>query len=193
MASKEQLFFLSAKHCWHVFPGPTISSFGAHEMRVIFHSDGFGTANGFDAHYEIREAFEEEVPTRKDRRHCGELIEANDQQTTGHFGWSKCRNLFCIFIAESPGYPVKYGTNKQCDWEIRVRPQHQVLLKPNAFNVEGQMTAEKVDCMRLAIGNILTFPHTTQLFLFHAVPSSVSIWTCKIAVGICKCAGRICK
>lgn len=125
---------LQAKHCWHIFPGPTISSFGAHEMRVVFHSDGFGTANGFDAHYEIRDAFEEEVPhLRKDKRHCGELIQTNEGRTTGHF--------------ESPGYPVKYGTNKQCDWEIRVRPGHQVLLRPNAFNVEGQMTDEKIDCM----------------------------------------------
>ncbi|CAK5114740.1 unnamed protein product [Meloidogyne enterolobii] len=124
---------LQAQHCWNVFPGPTISSFGAHEMRVVFHSDGFGTANGFDAHYEIRDAFEEEVPHRKDKRHCGELIQANEELTTGHF--------------ESPGYPVKYGTNKQCDWEIRVRSGHQVLLRPNAFNIEGQMTDEKIDCM----------------------------------------------
>ena len=48
-----------------------------------------------------------------------------------------------MLLSESPGFPVKYGTNKTCDWEIRVRPGHQVLLKPNTFNVEGQMTEER--------------------------------------------------
>lgn len=57
-------FRSSAKHCWPVFPGPTVSAHGAHEMRVVFHSDGFGTANGFDAHYQIRPALREEVPTK---------------------------------------------------------------------------------------------------------------------------------
>lgn len=65
-------------------------------MRVVFHSDGFGTANGFDAHYEIRDAFEEEVPNlRKDKRHCGALIQTNDERsTTGHFGMISRINKF---------------------------------------------------------------------------------------------------
>uniref|UniRef100_A0A183BT09 CUB domain-containing protein n=1 Tax=Globodera pallida TaxID=36090 RepID=A0A183BT09_GLOPA len=127
---------LQAKHCWHVFPGPTVSALGSREMRVVFHSDNFGTANGFDARYEIRPAATKKVSDAKD---CKEgspstaLIQSDDQRTSGHFA--------------SPGFPVKYTKNLTCDLEIRVREGHQVLLKANMFNVEGQMTDEKVDCM----------------------------------------------
>lgn len=53
---------VSAKHCWTIFPGPTISGFGSHEMRVTFFSNSYGTANGFNTQYIIRKAFEEAVP-----------------------------------------------------------------------------------------------------------------------------------
>ena len=33
-------------------------------MRIVFKSNDFGTANGFNAYYEIRPAFKEEIPTK---------------------------------------------------------------------------------------------------------------------------------
>ncbi|KAL3077910.1 hypothetical protein niasHS_013439 [Heterodera schachtii] len=145
---------LQAKHCWHVFPGPTVSAHGSHEMRVVFHSDNFGTANGFDARYEIRPAATKKVSDTKDCKEgkpSATTIEANEQRTTGHFGrnWQKNERVLKEFgqFKASPGFPVKYTKNLTCDLEIRVREGHQVLLKANMFNVEGQMTEEKVDCM----------------------------------------------
>lgn len=44
-----------------MFPGPTISTHGSNEMLVVFNSDFIGTANGFNAFYEIREAFKENI------------------------------------------------------------------------------------------------------------------------------------
>lgn len=57
-------FWFIAKHCWTMFPGPTISQFGSHEMLVVFSSDSFGTANGFNAFYEIRDSFKEDIPSK---------------------------------------------------------------------------------------------------------------------------------
>lgn len=48
-----------------MFPGPIISTFGAHELRVIFSSDSSGTANGFNAIYEIRKSRKEDVPLKR--------------------------------------------------------------------------------------------------------------------------------
>jgi hypothetical protein len=88
-----------------------ISSFGSHQMRVVFNTDGFGTANGFNAFYEIRPAFKEEVPAKgsfyiesqnptffnflegSDAHHCGFQIQANDEVQAGYF--------------TSPGFPIK--------------------------------------------------------------------------------------
>lgn len=47
-----------------MFPGPTISTHGSNEMLVVFNSDFIGTANGFNAFYEIREAFKENIPLK---------------------------------------------------------------------------------------------------------------------------------
>ena len=67
-----------------------------------------------------------------DSRHCGHLIEPNPMKTSGYF--------------YSPGYPVKYGKDMICDWLIRARPGHQILLKLVAMDVEGEITATKVNC-----------------------------------------------
>uniref|UniRef100_A0AC34QJ52 CUB domain-containing protein n=1 Tax=Panagrolaimus sp. JU765 TaxID=591449 RepID=A0AC34QJ52_9BILA len=126
---------LQAKHCWTIFPGPTISTFGSHEMKVVFSSDSFGTANGFKALYEIRRAFKESVPSKidhSDSRHCGHLIQPNALKTSGFF--------------YSPGYPVKYSKDLICDWEIQARSGHQILLKLVAMDVEGEITDKKVSC-----------------------------------------------
>uniref|UniRef100_A0A914XX19 CUB domain-containing protein n=1 Tax=Panagrolaimus superbus TaxID=310955 RepID=A0A914XX19_9BILA len=126
-----------AKHCWTIFPGPTITTFGAHEMRVIFSSDSFGTDNGFKAFYEIRRAFKEDVPKHSDSRHCGHLIQASDQMPSGYFS--------------SPGFPVKYNKDLICDWQILARPGHQILLRLTKMEVEGEMSESKINCKNAII------------------------------------------
>jgi hypothetical protein len=129
-----------AKHCWTIFPGPTITTFGAHEMRVIFSSDSFGTDNGFKAFYEIRRAFKEDVPSKpkhSDSRHCGHLIQASDQMPSGYFS--------------SPGFPVKYNKDLICDWQILARPGHQILLRLTKMEVEGEMSESKINCKNAII------------------------------------------
>ncbi|KAI1702286.1 CUB domain-containing protein [Ditylenchus destructor] len=145
-----ETYQLQAKHCWTVFPGPTISTFGAYEMKVVFSSDFFGTANGFNAFYEIRKAFREDVPSKEgsDPRHCGHLIESRDDVTTGYF--------------TSPGFPVKYNKDQICDWEIHARPNHQVLLKLIGMEVEGEMTDIKTSCMNAVIRVHLDYGNRTN-------------------------------
>uniref|UniRef100_A0A7E4UN52 CUB domain-containing protein n=1 Tax=Panagrellus redivivus TaxID=6233 RepID=A0A7E4UN52_PANRE len=130
---------LQAKHCWTVFPGPTISTFGSHELRVVFSSNSFGTANGFKAFYEIRRSFKEDVPSKEgsDSRHCGHRIAASDSMPSGFF--------------TSPGFPVKYNKDLACDWEITARPGHQILLKLTKMEVEGEITETKVNCKNAII------------------------------------------
>lgn len=103
-----------AKHCWTVIPGPTTSSFGAYEMKVVFRSSHSGTANGFQAVYEIRKAFSEQVPFKEgaEAGHCGHVIKAGPELTSGSF--------------TSPGFGAKYTKDLICDWEIIVQKSHQV-------------------------------------------------------------------
>ena len=54
---------LQERYCSDTFPGPTVSAFGAHSMRVVFSSDSSGTGNGFKALYEIRKAPAEDIPS----------------------------------------------------------------------------------------------------------------------------------
>lgn len=146
---------IAARYCSNTFPGPTVTAFGSHELRVFFRSDHEGTGNGFKALYKIRKAFIEEIPTRGRKkawvilpfflifrfmdlwdqifwlcekhqlllaaaskwvaataRHCGQRIARTDAVTSG---W-----------LVSPGYPIKYNKDLICDWEITVRPDHQV-------------------------------------------------------------------
>ena len=58
--SKDMIF--SERYCSDTFPGPSVSAFGSHEMRVVFTSGSSGTANGFKALFEIRTARKEDVP-----------------------------------------------------------------------------------------------------------------------------------
>lgn len=48
-----------------MFPGPIISTFGAHILRIIFSSDLIGTANGFNVIYKIRKSRNEDVPLKR--------------------------------------------------------------------------------------------------------------------------------
>ncbi|CAD5206954.1 unnamed protein product [Bursaphelenchus okinawaensis] len=130
---------LQAKHCWTVIPGPTTSSFGYHEMKVVFNSNQYGTANGFMALYEIRKGFKDQVPEKEgaDKDHCGGLILADAERTSGWF--------------TSPGFGAKYTKDLICDWEIKVRPSHQVLLQLTQMDVEGEMTDTKVSCKNAVI------------------------------------------
>uniref|UniRef100_A0A914CE37 CUB domain-containing protein n=1 Tax=Acrobeloides nanus TaxID=290746 RepID=A0A914CE37_9BILA len=135
----EERLVLQAKHCWTMFPGPTVSTFGSYEMRVVFSSDSVGTENGFKAFYEIRKAFNEDVPSKEgsDSRHCGHVIQATDEKTTGYF--------------HSPGYPIKYNKDLICDWMIVAREKHQILLRLNYMEVEGEITDTKVSCSNALI------------------------------------------
>ncbi|VDM38966.1 unnamed protein product [Toxocara canis] len=128
---------LQAKYCAQTFPGPTVSAFGSYEMRVFFRSDSQGTGNGFKALYKIRKAFKEEIPTRETSRHCGQRITRTDDRTTG---W-----------LVSPGYPIKYNKDLICDWEVKVRPGHRVLLNLVKMEVEGAMTGDSVNCQNAVI------------------------------------------
>uniref|UniRef100_A0A0R3RIW4 Cubilin n=1 Tax=Elaeophora elaphi TaxID=1147741 RepID=A0A0R3RIW4_9BILA len=126
-----------ARYCANTFPGPTVTAFGSHELRVFFRSDHEGTGNGFKAIYQIRKAFTEEIPTKPVARHCGRRITRTDDLTSG---W-----------LVSPGYPIKYNKDLICDWEITVRPNHQVLLHLVKMEIEGSMTAESVNCQTAVI------------------------------------------
>lgn len=61
-------FIVLARYCANTFPGPTVTAFGSHELRVFFRSDHEGTGNGFKAIYQIRKAFAEEIPTKRSYR-----------------------------------------------------------------------------------------------------------------------------
>ncbi|CAG9537827.1 unnamed protein product, partial [Cercopithifilaria johnstoni] len=132
-----EILQLQARYCANTFPGPTVTAFGSHELRVFFHSDHEGTGNGFKAIYQIREAFTEEIPTIPVARHCGQRISRTDDLTSGWF--------------ISPGYPIKYNKDLICDWEITVRPNHQILLHLLKMEIEGAMTAESVNCQNAVI------------------------------------------
>lgn len=58
-------FFFPARYCANTFPGPTVTAFGSHELRVFFLSNHEGTGNGFKAIYRIRKAFTEEIATKR--------------------------------------------------------------------------------------------------------------------------------
>uniref|UniRef100_A0A9J2PDU0 CUB domain-containing protein n=1 Tax=Ascaris lumbricoides TaxID=6252 RepID=A0A9J2PDU0_ASCLU len=128
---------LQAKYCAQTFPGPTVSAFGSYEMRVFFRSDSQGTGNGFKALYKIRKAFKEAIPTRETSRHCGQRITRTDDHTTG---W-----------LVSPGYPIRYNKDLICDWEIKVRPGHRILLNLVKMEVEGAMSDDSVNCQNAVI------------------------------------------
>lgn len=59
----KEILRLQERYCSGFFPGPTVSAFGAHSMRVVFSSDASGSGNGFKALYEIRKAPTEDIPT----------------------------------------------------------------------------------------------------------------------------------
>ncbi|VDM95244.1 unnamed protein product [Thelazia callipaeda] len=128
---------LQARYCANTFPGPTVTAFGSHELRVFFRSDHEGTGNGFKAIYRIRKAFAEEIPTNATARHCGQRIKRTDQMTSGWF--------------VSPGYPIKYNKDLICDWEITVRPDYQILLHLIKMEIEGSITSESVNCQNAVI------------------------------------------
>uniref|UniRef100_A0A915Q495 CUB domain-containing protein n=1 Tax=Setaria digitata TaxID=48799 RepID=A0A915Q495_9BILA len=132
-----EILQLQARYCANTFPGPTVTTFGSHELRVFFRSDHEGTGNGFKAIYQIRKAFAEEIPTKPLPRHCGQRIVRTDEMVSG---W-----------IVSPGYPIKYNKDLICDWEITVRPDHQVLLHLVKMEIEGSMTAESVNCQNAVI------------------------------------------
>lgn len=97
---------------------------------MVFNSDHKDTANGFNANYLIRKAFQEPVPQTgkkhfceilkilclegSDPNHCGHIIQAGPKATNGSI--------------TSPGFPVKYSQNQICDWQIVARPGHQASL-----------------------------------------------------------------
>ncbi|TKR94271.1 hypothetical protein L596_008579 [Steinernema carpocapsae] len=130
---------LHAKHCAGTFPGPTVSTFGSHEMRVVFSSDSSGTANGFKAFYEVRKAFKEDIPSKDglEPRHCGHRIVANADHVTGSI--------------MSPGYAIKYNRDTICDWEVVARANHQILIRFNALEIEGEMTDTHVSCQNAVV------------------------------------------
>ncbi|UMM15420.1 hypothetical protein L5515_002825 [Caenorhabditis briggsae] len=138
---KEELR-LKERYCSDTFPGPSVSAFGSHEMRVVFTSGSSGTANGFKALFEIRTARKEDVPRgeahiRRGAYRCGSVINATADKPNG--------------LIISPNYPVKYNKDVHCDWQINVKEGYQVLLKMEAIDVEGEMTADSASCQKAVI------------------------------------------
>ncbi|CAB3410749.1 unnamed protein product [Caenorhabditis bovis] len=130
---------LKQRYCSNIFPGPSVSAFGSHEMRVVFSSGSEGSENGFKALFEIRTSRKEDVPSNKKKNtdRCGAVIEATDEKPSGHI--------------HSPNYPVKYNKGIHCDWQINVRPGRQVLLKMEVIDVEGEMTSTSASCQKAVI------------------------------------------
>ncbi|KAK6043620.1 CUB domain protein, partial [Cooperia oncophora] len=113
---------LRERYCSDTFPGPTVSAFGAHSMRVIFSSDSTGTGNGFKALYEIRPAAKEDIPTHETKEprgdgayRCGRRIRASATTPTGY--------------VMSPNYPIKYNKDVHCDWEIVARDGYKAVIR----------------------------------------------------------------
>ncbi|CAI2292491.1 unnamed protein product [Caenorhabditis sp. 36 PRJEB53466] len=121
---KEELR-LKERYCSDTFPGPSVSAFGSHEMRVVFSSKSVGTANGFKGLFEIRTARKEDVPLGEAHKPNGLII--------------------------SPNYPVKYNKDVHCDWQINVRSGYQILLKMEAIDVEGEMASDSASCQKAVI------------------------------------------
>ncbi|CAD21658.1 CUB domain-containing protein [Caenorhabditis elegans] len=130
------------RYCADTFPGPSVSAFGSHEMRVVFTSGSSGTANGFKALFEIRTARKEDVPRgeahiRRGAYRCGSVINSTSEKPNG--------------LIISPNYPVKYNKDVHCDWQINVKEGYQVLLKMEAIDVEGEMTSNGASCQKAVI------------------------------------------
>ncbi|KAJ1358121.1 hypothetical protein KIN20_016434 [Parelaphostrongylus tenuis] len=139
----EQLV-LQERYCSDTFPGPTVSAFGAHSMRVVFSSDSAGTANGFKALYEIRPAAKEDIPTHETTEprgegayRCGRRTRASERTPTGYI--------------MSPNYPIKYNKDVHCDWEIIAREGHKILLTMEKMEIEGEMSAKTTSCQKAVI------------------------------------------
>ncbi|PAV59672.1 hypothetical protein WR25_21263 isoform C [Diploscapter pachys] len=137
---KENLV-LQHRYCGGSFPGPVVSSFGVHEMRVIFNSDSDEAANGFKAFYLIRKSRAEDVPTKFDDKssstRCGGVIDASIVGVTGSI--------------TSPNFPVKYAKNEQCYWLIKARENHKILLRVNEMEIEGEMKPSGIQCQNAVI------------------------------------------
>ncbi|XP_072756376.1 tolloid-like protein 1 isoform X2 [Anoplolepis gracilipes] len=110
---------LIGRYCGATAPGPIESNLGALGLKVILHSDSELVYSGFKARY----TFEVAKPIFGD---CGSNI------SSLNYG-----------IITSPNFPNKYDgparnlASKTCNWFIRVRPNHQILLNFEIFSVEG--------------------------------------------------------
>ncbi|VDO78530.1 unnamed protein product [Heligmosomoides polygyrus] len=141
---REERLVLQERYCSDTFPGPTVSAFGAHSMRVIFSSDSTGSGNGFKALYEIRPAAKEDIPTHETKEprgegayRCGRRIRPSDTTPTGY--------------VMSPNYPIKYNKDVHCDWEIIAREGHKILLTMVKMEIEGEMSASTASCQKAVI------------------------------------------
>ncbi|RCN43300.1 CUB domain protein [Ancylostoma caninum] len=140
----DERLVLQERYCSDTLPGPTVSAFGAHAMRVVFSSDSTGSGNGFKALYEIRPAAKEDIPSHETKEprgegayRCGRRIRASETTPTG--------------FVMSPNYPVKYNKDVHCDWEITARDGYKILLTMVKMEIEGEMTANKAHCQKAVI------------------------------------------
>uniref|UniRef100_A0A158PCR7 Cubilin n=1 Tax=Angiostrongylus cantonensis TaxID=6313 RepID=A0A158PCR7_ANGCA len=121
----EEQLVLQERYCSDTFPGPTVSAFGAHSMRVVFSSDSSGTGN------------ETTEPRGEGAYRCGRRIRASERTPTGY--------------VMSPNYPIKYNKDVHCDWEIIARDGHKILLTMEKMEVEGEMSARTASCQKAVI------------------------------------------
>ncbi|KJH44057.1 CUB domain protein [Dictyocaulus viviparus] len=153
------------RYCSDTFPGPTVSAFGAHSMRVVFSSDSSGSGNGFKALYEIRPAPKQDIPTHETSEprgdgayRCGRRIRASDNTPSGS--------------VMSPNFPIKYNKDVHCIWEIIARDGHkaltflrhawvdirmiwnakrEILLTMEKMEIEGEMSSTTASCQKAVI------------------------------------------
>ncbi|KAL6441059.1 hypothetical protein ACFW04_003426 [Cataglyphis niger] len=133
---------LIGRYCGVTAPGPVESNLGARGLKVILHSDSELVYSGFKARY----TFEIAKSIFGD---CGSNI------SSLNYG-----------IITSPNFPNKYDgparnlASKTCNWFIRVRPNHKILLNFETFSVEGDQLARGCPAAVLRIWYSLTStPH----------------------------------
>ncbi|CAJ0944470.1 unnamed protein product, partial [Mesorhabditis belari] len=149
-----------AKYCSGTHPGPRRSAPGAHEMRIVFSSDSYGSNNGFKALYEIRKR--ESLTSMAsmnadDPASCGQLkIEANAENPAG-------------FI-RSPGFGVKYPQDVHCEWNITARPGNHLLLYLVDMQVEGSMADANTPSCAKAVIRVAT---ATQKYEFCGTVATI--------------------
>lgn len=139
---------LIGRYCGSTAPGPVESNLGALGLKVILHSDSELVYSGFKARY----TFEVAKPIFGGTSWKFFIVIEISNISTYVFltlPVTDCgSNISSVNygIIASPNFPNKYDgparnfASKTCNWFIRVRPNHQILLNFELFSVEGDQS-----------------------------------------------------